>query len=60
MGEKTSHLPTFAKAVPVPPWADPEEADPFDGSMPQEVGLYGVPNVWGDRLGNELKRLRAS
>jgi len=27
------------QAVAVPAWADPEEADPFDGSMPQEVGL---------------------
>ena len=28
------------EAVPVPAWAA-DEADPFDGSMPEEVGLLG-------------------
>ena len=29
--------------MPVPTWAAADETDPFDGSMPQEVGLPWRP-----------------
>ncbi|CAK9014818.1 unnamed protein product [Durusdinium trenchii] len=31
--------PPYFQAMPVPTWAAADETDPFDGSMPQEVGL---------------------
>ena len=35
-----SQISSACQAVPVPAWAA-DEADPFDGSMPEEVGLLG-------------------